>query len=186
MFWFPEELVSGPGKRRWSRGRSQEQTLEEGRERRSQRSLPRNTSTESTMGIGKMKEGTKHPPHTRRSTGQSPQDTARMNKQKIISSFKTVCTKFIFFIIVHVFSVLAQKKLFWFKNYLRWALFGVVQREKRKKKERMASEAPPGWEVRDSRSSGKVYYYNTYTGSTQWDKPAVPGKGQVRAKCRYS
>ena len=44
----------------------------------------------------------------------------------------------------------------------------------------MASEAFPGWEVRDSRSSGKVYYYNMFTGSTQWEKPATPGKGQVK------
>ena len=36
-----------------------------------------------------------------------------------------------------------------------------------------------GWEVRESRSKGKVYYYNTYTGATQWEKPSPLGPGQV-------
>jgi len=36
-----------------------------------------------------------------------------------------------------------------------------------------------GWEVRESRSKGKVYYYNTFTGATQWERPIPVGPGQV-------
>ncbi len=41
-----------------------------------------------------------------------------------------------------------------------------------------AGDLANGWVVKESRS-GKVYYYNTYTGGTQWEKPAL-GPGQVK------
>ena len=37
----------------------------------------------------------------------------------------------------------------------------------------------PGWEQRRSRSSGKDYYYNIYTGASVWEKPAAPHPEQV-------
>ena len=43
-----------------------------------------------------------------------------------------------------------------------------------------AGDVPTGWELRESRSSSKAYYYNTFTGGTQWEKPIAPGPGQVR------
>ena len=43
----------------------------------------------------------------------------------------------------------------------------------------MNGDLPAGWESRESRSSGKPYYYNSYTGGTQWDKPSMAGSGQV-------
>ena len=44
---------------------------------------------------------------------------------------------------------------------------------------RMAGDLPAGWELRQSHSSGKSYFYNTFTGGTQWEKPAPIGAGQV-------
>ena len=46
----------------------------------------------------------------------------------------------------------------------------------------MAAEGdiPHGWELRQSESSGKAYYYNVYTKMSQWEKPIQPAPGQVR------
>ncbi len=38
---------------------------------------------------------------------------------------------------------------------------------------------PQGWEERVSKSSGRNYFYNTYTKSTQWDTPDSVPPGQV-------
>ena len=40
-------------------------------------------------------------------------------------------------------------------------------------------DLPAGWEVRQSRSSGKDYYYNVYTDVSVWEKPVAPPPGQV-------
>lgn len=56
---------------------------------------------------------------------------------------------------------------------------GGYRVEEKGREERDMAELGSGWEVRESRGSGRTYYSNTYTGGTQWEKPAVPGKGQV-------
>lgn len=33
---------------------------------------------------------------------------------------------------------------------------------------------PPGWVALESQTAGVYYYYNTYTGVTQWERPIVP------------
>lgn len=33
---------------------------------------------------------------------------------------------------------------------------------------------PPGWVALESQTAGVYYYYNTYTGVTQWERPVVP------------
>lgn len=33
------------------------------------------------------------------------------------------------------------------------------------------SELPSGWEKRMSRSSGQAYYFNNFTGRSQWERP---------------
>ncbi|XP_068177580.1 peptidyl-prolyl cis-trans isomerase NIMA-interacting 1 [Antennarius striatus] len=33
-------------------------------------------------------------------------------------------------------------------------------------------QLPPGWEKRMSRSTGNVYYFNTKTNSSQWERPS--------------
>ena len=33
---------------------------------------------------------------------------------------------------------------------------------------------PPGWEAHTSRSTGEVYYYNTITEETTYDRPTEP------------
>ena len=43
----------------------------------------------------------------------------------------------------------------------------------------MADNLPAGWVKKESRSSGKTYYYNTITQSSQWEKPEAPASGQV-------
>ncbi|XP_074654367.1 peptidyl-prolyl cis-trans isomerase NIMA-interacting 1-like [Tubulanus polymorphus] len=39
---------------------------------------------------------------------------------------------------------------------------------------------PDGWIAKDSRSTGKVYYLNSYTKHSQWEKPTEPASDQVR------
>ena len=41
------------------------------------------------------------------------------------------------------------------------------------------SDLPAGWERRQSRSSGKEYYYNIYTDASVWETPIEPPAGQV-------
>ncbi|CAI8008738.1 Peptidyl-prolyl cis-trans isomerase NIMA-interacting 1 [Geodia barretti] len=43
------------------------------------------------------------------------------------------------------------------------------------------SDLPAGWERRQSRSSGKEYYYNIYTDASVWETPIEPPAGQVQA-----
>ena len=43
----------------------------------------------------------------------------------------------------------------------------------------MATQLPQGWEERQSKSSGRPYYYNIYTKATQWDTPTIVSPGQV-------
>ena len=43
----------------------------------------------------------------------------------------------------------------------------------------MADNLPAGWVKKESRSSGKTYYFNTITQSSQWEKPEAPASGQV-------
>ena len=45
----------------------------------------------------------------------------------------------------------------------------------------MADNLPAGWVKKESRSSGKTYYFNTITQSSQWERPEAPATGQVRA-----
>lgn len=47
----------------------------------------------------------------------------------------------------------------------------------------MADFLPAGWVKKESRSSGKTYYYNTITQTSQWDRPEAPASGQV--ECLY-
>ncbi|GMT03082.1 hypothetical protein PENTCL1PPCAC_25256, partial [Pristionchus entomophagus] len=35
---------------------------------------------------------------------------------------------------------------------------------------------PAGWEKRMSRSKGRVYFFNLFTGTTQWEKPMEPAE----------
>ena len=62
----------------------------------------------------------------------------------------------------------------------RCALIGSIHLSPSIQRDRVMANVASGWELRESRSSGKSYYYNTYTGGTQWDMPATPGKGQVQ------
>jgi NIMA-interacting peptidyl-prolyl cis-trans isomerase 1 len=43
------------------------------------------------------------------------------------------------------------------------------------------SDLPPGWIEKMSESKGRIYYFNTQTNESQWEKPAAPAKNQVRA-----
>ena len=46
------------------------------------------------------------------------------------------------------------------------------------------SDLPEGWEARESRSTGQMYYLNKHTKQSQWDKPteaAAQAPSQVRA-----
>ena len=43
----------------------------------------------------------------------------------------------------------------------------------------MADNLPAGWVKKESRSSGKTYYFNTITQSSQWERPEAPATGQV-------
>ncbi|XP_064395385.1 peptidyl-prolyl cis-trans isomerase NIMA-interacting 1-like [Halichondria panicea] len=40
---------------------------------------------------------------------------------------------------------------------------------------------PEGWELRESRSSGRSFYFNKFTKASIWDKPAAVPSGQVQA-----
>ncbi|XP_003386651.1 PREDICTED: peptidyl-prolyl cis-trans isomerase NIMA-interacting 1-like [Amphimedon queenslandica] len=40
---------------------------------------------------------------------------------------------------------------------------------------------PEGWEKRESRSSGKAFYFNLFTKASQWEPPASVGPGEVQA-----
>ena len=46
--------------------------------------------------------------------------------------------------------------------------------------ERAMSDLPAGWEKRQSRSSGREYYYNIYTDASVWERPVAPPPGHVR------
>lgn len=41
---------------------------------------------------------------------------------------------------------------------------------------------PEGWEKRESRSSGKSFYFNLFTKASQWEPPASVGPGEVEIK----
>ena len=43
------------------------------------------------------------------------------------------------------------------------------------------SGLPPGWEKRTSNSTGKTYYYNRQTNTSQWEMPTEETSNQVRA-----
>ena len=45
----------------------------------------------------------------------------------------------------------------------------------------MAAELPSGWEKRESKSTGRPYYYNVDTRESRWEPPANVESGQVRA-----
>lgn len=38
---------------------------------------------------------------------------------------------------------------------------------------------PLGWVQRESRSSGRSYFFNTFTQATQWERPVAPGPDEV-------
>ena len=40
-------------------------------------------------------------------------------------------------------------------------------------------ELPAGWVRKESRSSGKTYYYNSITQASQWEPPEALAAGQV-------
>lgn len=40
---------------------------------------------------------------------------------------------------------------------------------------------PKGWEKRESRSSGRTFYFNIYTKASQWESPSIPSPGDVQA-----
>ncbi|EDV27565.1 Peptidyl-prolyl cis-trans isomerase pin1 [Trichoplax sp. H2] len=40
---------------------------------------------------------------------------------------------------------------------------------------------PEGWITRESRSTGKIYYYNTLTNQSQWEPPTDASEDKVRA-----
>ncbi|XP_068607335.1 peptidyl-prolyl cis-trans isomerase NIMA-interacting 1 [Brachionichthys hirsutus] len=47
-------------------------------------------------------------------------------------------------------------------------------------------QLPPGWEKRMSRSSGGVYYFNTKTNSSQWERPAADGRVEPdKVRCAH-
>ena len=41
------------------------------------------------------------------------------------------------------------------------------------------AELPPGWVQKESRSSGRSYFFNTFTHATQWERPVAPGADEV-------
>lgn len=43
----------------------------------------------------------------------------------------------------------------------------------------MAAGLPQGWEQRESKSSGRQFYFNEYTKASQWDPPAAVQDGEV-------
>ncbi|KAJ1969360.1 Peptidyl-prolyl cis-trans isomerase NIMA-interacting protein 1 [Dimargaris xerosporica] len=45
----------------------------------------------------------------------------------------------------------------------------------------MASDLPPNWEVRTSRSRGIDYYYNRVTKESRWERPEEANADKVRA-----
>ena len=51
---------------------------------------------------------------------------------------------------------------------------------------RKMSDLPHGWERRQSRSSGKEYYYNLYTDASMWEKPETPPPGKVKKVSIFS
>ncbi len=38
---------------------------------------------------------------------------------------------------------------------------------------------PEGWELKESRSSGRSFYFNNFTKASLWEKPATLTPGQV-------
>jgi NIMA-interacting peptidyl-prolyl cis-trans isomerase 1 len=44
-----------------------------------------------------------------------------------------------------------------------------------------SNNLPEGWEIRESRSSGRSFYFNAFTKGSQWDKPPTVGPGEVQA-----
>lgn len=49
-----------------------------------------------------------------------------------------------------------------------------------------ATELPEGWESRKSRSNGRTYYFNVYTGSSQWEPPSADEAQTMSSKVRAS
>jgi len=52
----------------------------------------------------------------------------------------------------------------------------------------MADDLPAdwGWDVRESRSSGRVYYLNVHTKESQWDRPSGPApKCDDQVQCSH-
>ncbi|XP_032814622.1 peptidyl-prolyl cis-trans isomerase NIMA-interacting 1 [Petromyzon marinus] len=45
---------------------------------------------------------------------------------------------------------------------------------------------PQGWEKRTSRSSGRVYYFNHVTNSSQWERPEGGSRGDEPSQVRCS
>lgn len=43
-------------------------------------------------------------------------------------------------------------------------------------------DLPNGWQQKMSRSSNRMYYYNSQTGASQWDKPTSESSAQMRAR----
>ena len=41
---------------------------------------------------------------------------------------------------------------------------------------------PEGWEKRESRSSGKDFYFNLHTKASQWEPPVAVKPGEVEIK----
>lgn len=49
-----------------------------------------------------------------------------------------------------------------------------------------SQDLPQGWEKKQSRSSGKVYYLNIYTKASHWEAPSPVPPGQVNTNLFYS
>lgn len=48
------------------------------------------------------------------------------------------------------------------------------------------SDLPAGWVARESKSNpGKIYYFNSSTGESLWEKPTGPGAEQAQVRCSH-
>ena len=45
----------------------------------------------------------------------------------------------------------------------------------------MSQQLPPGWVARESTKTGRTYYYNTATRTSQWEFPEEASADTVRA-----